>query len=175
MQTTAKITELNIDYNTRKPKISLILDTNDINVIEELKNENKLNLELKKYYKKRSLDANAYMWVLIGKIADKLNVSKEEVYKDAIKQVGAYTVVPIKDEAVEEWIRIWQGNGLGWICEMTNSKLKGFVNVLSYHGSSTYNSKEMSRLVDLIVNECKELDIETMTPEQLSILKENWK
>lgn len=174
MQTTAIITDINIDFNTRKPKISLLLDTSEISVVEELKNENKLNIELKKYRKKRSLDANAYMWVLVSKIQEKLNISKEEIYIDAIKNIGVYEVIPVKNEAVERFIEAWKHNGLGWVCETTKSKLEGFTNIIAYYGSSTYNTKEMSRLVDLIVQECKQLNIETMTPEQLSVLKEEW-
>lgn len=168
------INDISIDFNTRKPKISLLLDTNEINIVEELKNENKLNVELKKYKKKRSLDANAYMWVLVSKIQEKLNIPKEDIYRDAIKNIGVYEVIPVKDEAVERFIEAWKHNGLGWVCETTKSKLEGFTNVIAYYGSSTYNTKEMSRLVDLIVQECKQLNIETMTPEQLSVLKEEW-
>lgn len=174
MQTTGIINDISIDFNTRKPKISLLLDTNEISIVEELKNENKLNVELKKYRKKRSLDANAYMWVLVSKIQEKLNIPKEDIYRDAIKNIGVYEVIPVKDEAVERFIEDWKHNGLGWVCETTKSKLKGFTNVIAYYGSSTYNTKEMSRLVDLIVQECKQLNIETMTPEQLSVLKEEW-
>lgn len=174
MQTTAIITDINIDFSTRKPKISLLLDTNEISVVEQLKNENKLNVELKKYRQKRSLDANAYMWVLISKIQEKLNIPKEEIYRDAIRNLNVYEVIPIKDEAVDRFIQAWKSRGLGWVCETTKSKFKGFTNVVAYYGSSTYNSGEMSRLIDLIVQECKQLNIETMTPEQLSILKEEW-
>ena len=149
--------------------------TKDLSVVEELKKENKLNIELKKYRQKRSLDANAYMWVLVSKIQEKLNLPKEEIYKDAIKNIGVYEIIPVKNEAVERFIEAWKHNGLGWVCETTKSKLDGFTNIIAYYGSSTYNTKEMSRLVDLIVQECKQLDIETMTPEELSRLKEEWK
>lgn len=174
MQTTGIITDLWIDFNTRKPKISLLLNTNEISIVEQLKNENKLNVELKKYRKKRSLDANAYMWVLVSKIQEKLNIPKEEIYKDAIKNIGVYEVIPVKNEAVERFIEAWKNNGLGWICETTKSKLEGFTNIIAYYGSSTYNTKEMSRLVDLIVQECKQLEIETMTPQELKSLLESW-
>lgn len=127
------INDISIDFNTRKPKISLLLDTNEISVVEELKNENKLNVELKKYKKKRSLDANAYMWVLVSKIQEKLNISKEDIYRDAIKNIGVYEVIPVKDEAVERFVEAWKHNGLGWICETTKSKLEGFTNVIAYY------------------------------------------
>lgn len=174
MQTTAIITDINIDVGTRKTKISLLLDTKDTSAVEQLKNENKLNLELKKYKKKRSLDCNAYMWVLLQKLQESLNIPKEEIYKDAIKNIGVYEIVPVKDIAVDRFIEAWKHNGIGWVCETTKSKLEGFTNVIAYYGSSTYNSAEMSRLIDLIIQECKQLNIETLTPEQLSILKEEW-
>ena len=66
MQTTGIIEDISIDYKTQKSKISLLLDTKDIDVVEQLKNENKLNIELKKYREKRSLNANNYFWKLTG-------------------------------------------------------------------------------------------------------------
>lgn len=134
MQTTGIITNLDIDYETRKPKISLVLDTNEIDVVEQLKNVNKLNVELKKWRQKRSLDSNAYMWTIAEKISQKLGITKIEVYRDAIKEVGQCEVLPIKDEAVETFINAWKHNGQGWLCEIIGkSKLKGYTNVTAYY------------------------------------------
>ena len=174
LQTTGVITDISIDYNTSKPKISLLLDTNNKDVIEGLKNENKLNIELKKYNKSRSLDSNAYAWVLLGELQDVLNVPKEEIYKDLIKHIGSYEVVPIKNEAVEKFRNAWSSNGLGWITETTKSKLEGFTNVLAYYGSSIYSVSEMSRLIDLIVQECKQLGIETKPKAELDSMLIEW-
>lgn len=139
-----------------------------------LEQDNTKQYEVKEHKPKRSLDANAYMWVLLQKLQEAVNIPKEDIYKDAIKNIGVYEVIPVKNEAVERFIEAWKHNGIGWICETTKSKLEGFTNVIAYYGSSTYNSAEMSRLVDLIVQECKQFKIETMTPEQLAILKEEW-
>lgn len=174
LQTTGVITDISIDYNTSKPKISLLLDTNNKDVIEELKNENKLNIELKKYNKSRSLDSNAYAWVLLGELQEVLNIPKEEIYKDLIKHIGSYEVVPIKNEAVEKFCSAWSKNGLGWITETTKSKLEGFTNVLAYYGSSVYNTKEMSRLIDLIVEECKQFNIEVKPKSEIDSLLKEW-
>ena len=179
MYTTGEIKDISIDFQTKKPKITILLNSNEINQVEELKGL-KLNVELKRWIKKRTLDCNAYMWVLIQKIAEKIStedaiVTKEDIYKDAIKNVGAYSIVPIKSEAVEEWIRIWQSNGIGWVCETQPSKLDGFTNVMCYHGSSVYNQKEMNRLVNVIVEECRNLGIETKPDEELKSLLEEWK
>lgn len=174
LKTTGVITEINIDYNTLKPKISLLLDTNNKDIIEELKNENKLNIELKKYNKSRSLDSNAYAWVLLGELQEVLNIPKEEIYKDLIKHIGSYEVVPIRNEAVEKFCSAWSKNGIGWITETTKSKLEGFTNVLAYYGSSDYSVSEMSRLIDLIVQECKQLGIETKPKAELDSMLIEW-
>lgn len=126
MQTTGIIEDISIDYKTRKPKINILLDTSNIEIVEQLKNENKLNVELKKYKKKRTLDSNAYCWVLLGKIQDALRVPKEEIYIDLIRNIGSYEIVPVKDEAVERFRQAWSKNGLGWITETMKSKLERF-------------------------------------------------
>lgn len=177
MQTTAKITDINIDFNTRKPKISLLLNTNEISVIEELKNENKLNLELKKYRKKRSLDANAYCWVLCDMIAKELSkegiTTKEEIYKDAISRIGKFEPMIVEEKAFENFKRIWEKQGLGFLVQEVSRKDK-CVKVHCYYGSSTYDSKEMSLLIDLIVQEAKQLGLETKSKNEIDSLLKQW-
>jgi hypothetical protein len=143
----------------------------------EMKEGKKYQAELKEFRKKRSLDANAYFWTLCGSLAAKLNLPKEEVYRCLIKDVGDNNeVVPIKNEAVDKWIENWQQKGLGWVCEILGeSKLEGYTNIITYYGSSTYDSAQMSRLISLVVEECKEQGIETMTPQELSLLLEGWR
>ena len=131
--------------------------------------------EIKEHRQKRSLDANAYLWVLISKIQQVLNVPKEMIYKDLIKDIGVYEVVPIKNVAVDKFCEAWHKNGLGWITETTKSKLEGYTNVLAYYGSSEYDTKEMSRLIDSTVEECRQLDIETKSDEEIKSLVESWK
>ena len=119
------------------------------------------------------------MWVLIQQIAERLSnqevtITKEEVYRDAIRTVGAYTIVPIKNEAIEEWIRIWQSNGLGWVCDTQPSKLEGFTNIMCYHGSSVYSQSEMNRLVNVIIEDCRNLQIETKPKEEIDSLLRSW-
>lgn len=137
--------------------------------------EDNKQYEVKEHKEKRSLDANAYCWVLLGKLQDKLNLPKEAIYRATIQDIGSYTIVPIKNEAVDRFCEAWSRNGLGWITDTLHSKLEGFTNIIAYYGSSQYNKSEMSRLIDAIVQECKAQDIETLTPEQLSVLKEKWK
>lgn len=138
--------------------------------------------EIKEYREKRSLDANAYCWVLIGKLAAKLSMPKapitpEDVYRRAIRDVGDnYEVTPIRDDAVERWKAIWSSNGIGWICEdLGPSKIEGYTNVRNYYGSSVYDTAQMARLIDIVIEACKENGIETMTPAELARLTEEWK
>lgn len=174
MKSVGTIEDISIDYKTQRPKILIALNEREsLSGLEELK-EDKLSIEIKKYRNKRSLDANAYMWVLISKLEEKVNISKDVIYKDAIRNIGVYEVIPVKNEAVERFIEAWTKNGLGWVCETTKSKLEGYTNVLAYYGSSTYDAAEMSRLIDLIVQDCKQLNIETMSKEELDSLIESW-
>lgn len=174
MLCTGKLIDASIDIITRKPKVTFLLNENAFEQIDEIKDVEKLKIEAKKYRNKRSLDANAYCWVLIGKLAEKLNMKDIEVYRKAISEVGVYEVLPIKDEAVERFAETWKNNGLGWICEKFKSRLDGYTNVKAYYGSSAYDSKEMSRLIDNIITECKEQGIETMTPNELESLIMEW-
>ena len=162
MQTTGIITNLDIDYETRKPKISVVLDTNEISIVEQLKNENKLNIEMKKWYKKRSLDANSYCWVLCNNIANELSkegiTTKEEVYRDAILQVGTFEPFIVQEKTFENFKRIWEKQGLGFLVQEVSRKDK-CVKVNCYYGSSTYDSKEMSLLIEILVQLAKSLNI----------------
>ena len=177
MQTTGIITNLDIDYETRKPKISVVLDTNEISIVEQLKNENKLNIEMKKWYKKRSLDANAYCWVLCDKIAKELSkdgiTTKEEIYKDAILQVGTFEPFIVQEKTFENFKRIWEKQGLGFLVQEVSRKDK-CVKVNCYYGSSTYDSKEMSLLIEILIQLAKSLNIETKSKAEIDSLLKEW-
>ena len=147
--------------------------------LEDIMNKKdvKYEVEIKPYKEKRSNDANAYMWVLCEKIAVVMGngMTKEEVYREAVRKVGVFDILPIKKEAVPRFIKSWCRNGMGWVCDNTGrSKFQGFENIIAYYGSSTYNTKEMSRLIDYIVEEAKDYGIETLPPEKIKSLEESW-
>lgn len=135
------------------------------------------SLEVKEHRKKRSLDANAYAWVLIHKLAQAMRLTPEEVYLQQIPNVGDnYTVMCLREQDVGRFKRSWQSNGLGWpVKDLGPSQVPGCRNLMAYHGSSTYDTAQMSRLIDLLVQDCKALDIETLSEDKLSLLKEEWK
>lgn len=138
---------------------------------ESLKDK-ELSVKVTSFSKKRSLSQNAYMWVLLNELATKLNCSKENIYRNYIKDYGVFEIIPIKNEAVERFKRNWSTNGIGWFVEnLGESKLNGFTKLMAYYGSSTYNSKEMSRIVDAIIFDCQEQGIDTMTLSEIMLLK----
>ena len=172
MKTTGRLLDINFDFITRKPRITFEVET--LGDIEELREVEKLSIEAKRFHKKRSLDANAYCWVLIGKLAEKTGESPIDIYKNNIINVGSYEVIPIKNEAVDKFCETWHNNGLGWLTYTTKSKLEGYTNVIAYYGSSTFNSKEMAKLIDCIVQDCKEENIETLPEKELQGLLGEW-
>ena len=126
-----------------------------------------LEVSIKKYRKKRSLDANSYFWLLVGKIADIMKTNKDDLYIEMLKRYGQREAQLISVVA----------NAVGIIYRATNnhcteigeSKLNGktFKHLAILIGSSEYDTKDMSTLVDGVVSESKELGIETMTPVEL--------
>jgi hypothetical protein len=134
------------------------------------------DLEVREHRKKRSLDANAYAWVLINKLAESLRLAPIDVYRQAIQNIGGnYEVIPIKEEAADHFIKVWEAKGLGWPCvDMGKSRIDGYRNLRAYYGSSTYDTRQMAQLIDNLVQDCKALDIETMSPEKLALLMEGW-
>ena len=159
---------------TGKQRVTIELD-GDLRPDYEKLRETDVSVDLKKFRKKRSLDQNAYAWKLIGDLAAVLRVSPEDVYRNAIRDIGGnYEITPIRIDALESWKRIWQSHGIGWVCEEIGaSKLDGYTNVRNFFGSSTYDSAQMSRLLDVIIRECKEQGVEHLTHMELARLEWN--
>lgn len=134
-----------------------------------------LEVGIKQYRQRRSLNANSYCFILCDKIANKIGNTKEFVYKKAIRQVGQFEILPIRDDALSRWKEAWESKGLGWQSEiMRDSKIEGYTNTINYFGSSVYDTKQMSLLLEEIVYQAKELGIETMTEEEKQSLMERW-
>ena len=131
--------------------------------------------EIVKQKKKRSLDANAYAWVLIDKIAHAVRMPKIDVYRNAIRDIGGVSdIVCIKEKAVDSLIRGWIHNGLGWQTETLPSKIQGCTNVVLYYGSSVYDKEQMSVFISKLEEDAKALGIETLPPEKLAAMVDEW-
>ena len=137
-------------------------------------NGKELSVEIKPYKARRSLDANAYCWVLCQKLAEKIGGTKEDIYKEAIRKAGQFDFIAVTESAAEQFLKAWTNKGLGWYAEALESKIDGCKKIMVYYGSSVYDRKEMAHLIDYIVSECKEQGIDTATPEEISRMKQEW-
>ena len=140
--------------------------------IESLEDGKDYVCEIKRYRQKRSKNANAYMWELIGKLSQKMNKSTEELYRGYIKEFGIFRDVAIQPDASDTLKHVWNAHGLGWFCEDVDT-VNDMTTLRLYYGSSSYNSKQMSVLINAVVEDCRAVGIETMTPEELSRLEYN--
>lgn len=175
MEVTGKIKDIVKDFVTGKFLITLAINEDQLLLSEydKLKDVDKLSISIRKWHKKRSLDANAYCWVLISKIAQAISSSKEEVYEEMLRRYGTY----YQDE--NGYITITVNS------RVDMSKVEGhwqkikesgeFTSYLMIKGSSEYDTAEMCKLIDGICSECHDLGIETLTPNEIERLKAQWK
>lgn len=178
-----QVKDLSLDIRTGKTNLTLSINEKQsaMAMFDELHDCEKLSINIGKYKEKRSNDANAYFWVLCGKLAAKTKQNKVDIYRELIRGIGDnFEILPIRNDAVDRFVTNWSldSNGkkrLGWICDILGeSKLEGYTNVCAYYGSSTYDTKQMSDLIDSIIIECKEQGIQTMTPDQIAEMKARW-
>lgn len=172
MVVTGKIVGANIDFKTGKPTISFeVNERNDFGVlVDEMKEIDRLSIEVKPYRKRRSLNANAYAWKIIGEIADAVRAGKDEIYLKCLKRYG-------QSELISVLSHVPIGNYVKYYEEAGESKLNGkdFTHYRVYKGSSEFDTREMSIFIDGVVSEAKVLGIQTETPEEIAKMKSLWK
>jgi hypothetical protein len=173
MEFTGEIRNISNDFVTGDVNITFSVNEKSLVLPEydRLKKIKKLRITAVQFREKRSLDANAYMWAKLQKMAEVLHTTKDELYLDILGKYGVFTHIIVKphvvDRVKEEWRTVKE---LG---EVTVNGITG-VQLQCYFGSSTYDTKEMSVLIDGLVSECKALEIETLTPDELNRLKQEW-
>ncbi len=148
-------------------ELRITIDKCDISEI--LSSEKPLVVKIEPVKKRRSLDSNAYCWVLIGQIADILRASKEEIYFNMLKNYGQSTVVSVLSEInVTGFFKYYEEFGKGEV------KGKDFTHYKVYKGSSEFDTREMAVLIDGVISEAQELGIDTRTPEEVEKMKALW-
>lgn len=171
MKLTGQIDDVTVSL-AGKPKLTLIINEKSdlLCGYDDLKDIEKLSIEIKPYREKRSLNANAYAWKLIGEIADIVRSSKDEVYLEMLRKYGQSELISVLSHIpIEQYVK--------YCDEVGESKLNGkmFKHYRVYKGSSEFDTREMSILIDGIVGEAKELGIQTETPAELERMKSLWK
>jgi len=129
------------------------------------KTDMELDLKVEKYHAKRSKDANRYMWHLCGELAAKCGTTSEAIYRSAIKAVGVVLdYQSFTKTQYRVFKKVWEDRGIGWFTEIVDTMPDGeTLHIRGYFGSSTYDTKQMGRLIDYLVEDCKQCGIEVRT------------
>ena len=166
--------DIRLQYDENKEAEIVLKAKGNIN-IDELKETiskgKMLTVEIKQYKVKRSLDSNAYLWVLLNKMSVALRTTKDELYLQVLDRYGVFTHIIVKENVVQRVIEQWRTvRELG---EVTINGKTG-VQIQCFFGSSTYSNLEMSALIDGVVQEAKDLGIDTMSSRELELMKNAW-
>lgn len=175
MDFTGEVKGIVRDYQTNQFNITFSI--NESSVISEIDNlkGSKLSIKAVKYRKKRSLDANAYLWVICSKLAEVHQTSKDEIYEEMLQKYGVlyqdeennYIIVTLKaDIDTSKLEGHWK-----YYKSSEDGKFKSY---LMIKGTSLYNTSEMARFIDMVVQEAKEEGIETLPPAELERMKATW-
>ena len=173
MEFTGKIKNIQTDWLTGEKIISFsINEPSALHEVDKIKSCEKLQIKAVKHRERRSLDANAYAWVLMQKIAEATDTDKWSVYLRCLQDYSrAFSHVIVKPEAVDRMKELYRTCvDLGGIT--VNGRTGHQLQV--YYGSSCFDTKEMAVFIDGIVRECKDLNIETLPPEELERMKKGW-
>lgn len=138
--------------------------------------ETMYDCEIKEHRERRSNDANAYAWVLMTELAEAIGVTKYDIYRQKVREVGPYKDFVLTQDEARTFRVAWEALGTAWPTEQVDFEPDGEkVRIRAYYGSSQYSTRHMSRLIDSIVEDCEAVGIETLPPEKIALLKEEWK
>lgn len=163
------------DFTGKQLILSLSINNNlTEEMLDELQGIEDMSITLKEYKKRRSLDANAYLWVLCTKLAEKRECSKEEVYEEMLQHYGClykdeegYVMITLKSSIDTSKIDgHWK-----FYKQSADGKFKSY---LMIKGSSEYDTKEMSKFIDLVVQDAEQEGIQTLPPSEIQMMKERW-
>lgn len=169
---TGKITNFSLDYKSGKAILTLELNerNNATKMFDKLNRIEKLAISIDKWRDKRSLEANNYAWHLVGKIADCVGASKDEIYLEMLKQYGQTYVCKVLNEKIGLFKRSQK-----YCAEHESLEAEAKAQYFRvWVGSSEYNTEEMSAFINGIVSEAEELDIDVRTPDQISEMMSLW-
>lgn len=154
----------------------MINDKDKLSDIEQLKGL-KLKIEAKKYIKKRTTNANNYFWKLLQELCELVEIEIIEEYKRRVKELGIFRIFRIETENIKMFEKMWTAQGIAWFCEIADTTYIGdteFKIVNAYYGSSSFSSKQMARLIDGVVQDCKVYGIETKPQAEIDSLLKEW-
>lgn len=171
MECTGKLKSVSKKWISRKWEVTFEINEDITASIDKIRDK-MLNLTAKIHREKRSLDANAYAWVLMQKIAEAIHTDKWSVYLMMLERYSpVFTHIIVRPEAVERVMGEWRTVKVLGPIQVNGSS---GIQLQCYFGSSTFDSKEMSSFIDGIVSECKEMGIETLPPDEIERMRREW-
>ena len=154
-----------VDFNWQKNEVTFRFDVDFSEFFDKFKDK-LINIDIKLWRPKRSGAANRYLWTLIDKLAKVQHTTKNEIYRQEIKEIGGVSeVVRCNDKAVERFCKQWESQGLGWQTEVLPLG-DGASDIIVYYGSSTFDTEQMSQLIDNVIFEAQQFGIDTDTPDR---------
>lgn len=174
MKIQARIESASVDAKTGDALLTLrTLDTKLMPMLSMLEKK-ELTVELN-VGKKRSLNANAYAWVLIDRLAQKTGIPKKEIYKETIMNVGGVSeICCVQEKSKDSVARWWESHGEGWQVVERESQLDGCVNLELFCGSSAFTVEQMQRFISLLQDECVLQNINILTPSEVANMMSLW-
>ena len=172
MKFKSKILNLSIDLEGNY-QATILIPHEQVGEITKLKDK-LIEVSLKLFRKKRSLNANAYAWQLITEIGKKIGVDKWEVYKRMlIRYSNSYQYIVIRKDTYKSFI---EHSSFRVVKVLSSGLFNGTksIQLQGYWGSSTFDTKEMSVFIDGLVKEAKDLEIETESQEEIERLVNMW-
>lgn len=176
METAGKLTGASRTFDGKGIVLTFEVDSSAATQIENLRAQDKLRIKVVKWRERRSIDANNYMWELLSQMAPILHTSKDELYLVELQKYGTFMYLPGTDEDMENLSKVFRivVNRGETVLTTPSGKEMHLHQLQCYKGSSQYDTLEMSRLIDGIVEDAKELGIDTMTPDEIRQMKERW-
>lgn len=172
MEFTGQIQNVSRDWQSGQYQITFTVnEAGAINEVNNIKDCEKLCIRAVKFRNKRSLDANGLLWVCLGQIAEVLRTDKWDVYLQMLKRYGKYTYICVKPNVVDAVKAQWRE------CEVvgeTTINGKEAVQMLCYFGSSTYNTKEFSVLLEGVISEMREMGLQTPASQEMERALKQW-
>ena len=110
---------------------------------------------------KRSNKANAYFWELLQQLCEEMNIEVIGEYRKRVKELGIFKQWEISTENVPTFEKLWTDRGIAWFTEKVE-EIGNKTIINAYYGSSSYNSKQFSKLLDNLVQDCKSVGIQTL-------------
>ena len=182
MESKGTLIDVSRDWKTGKMRLTFEFDSDVSAAIDKIKDK-LLRITVKLWRDKRSLDANSYYWVLLSRLAEAVGISKPRAHNLMLRKYGqnlvidsqiAFLVIPDTEEAEETALEAesFHIRPTSQVKQGKDGKLYRTYTVLA--GSSTYDTKEMSELINGLVSECKEQGIETLTPDELARMMKDY-